>query len=211
MNRAAQLLCVLGPMVVLILPGVGGCNSPYHADRGALGGGLLGAGLGAIVGDAVGNAGAGTAIGAGMGALTGAAIGQGMDEVEAKNRAMIERQLGRSVVAGAVTIAEVVAMSNAGVDDTLIVNHIRAHGMASPLGSRDLISLKEQGVSTPVIEAMQAPPPRPVVVREPAPTPVIVEQYHYGPPYWGPPPYRYYPHRYRPRRSGVSWGVSVAN
>jgi hypothetical protein len=186
-----------------------GCQSPYHADRGALGGGLIGAGAGAIVGNAVGNPLAGAAIGTGLGAVTGAAIGQGMDEVEAKNRAMIEAQLGRNVAAGSVTPGEVVAMAAAGVDEQLICNHIRAHGMATPLTSGDLISLKQQGVSPTVIEAMQTSPPKQVVVREPAVQPVVVEEYHYGVPYWGPPPYRYHP--YPPHPPGVSWGVAVGN
>lgn len=186
-----------------------GCRSPYHADRGALGGGLLGLGAGAIVGNAVGNPVAGAAIGTGLGALGGAAIGQGMDEVEAKNRAMIEQHLGRTVVAGAVTTGEVVAMNAAGVDDQLICNHVRAHGMAVPLGSGDLIALKQQGVSAQVIEAMQTSPPQPVTIRDPAVRPVVIEEYHYGVPYWGPPPYRCR-HPY-PRHSGVSWGVAVGN
>ena len=133
-----------------------------------------------------------------------------MDEVEAKNRAMIEQQLGRQIVAGAVTTDEVVNMTNAGVDDQLIINHVRAHGMAVPLGSGDLILLKQQNISPSVIEAMQTSPPQRVVVAQPAPQPVIIEEYHYGGPYWGPPPYRY--HRYhRPPPRGVSWGVAIGH
>jgi hypothetical protein len=188
-----------------------GCNSPYHADRGALFGGLLGAGTGAIVGDALGNAGAGTAIGAGVGALTGAAIGESMDQMEARNRAMIAAQIGREVRAGAVTIEDVVLMSEAGVDDELIINHIRANGITRVPGTHELISLKNNGVSTAVIRAMQEPPPQPrpetVVIERPAPPPVVVEEYHYGPSwYHGPPHYRY---RHRPPK--VGWGISFHN
>ena len=190
-----------------------GCRSPYRADQGALLGGLVGAGTGALIGDAVGGkAGPGAAIGAGLGVLTGAVIGSEMDEIEARNRAMIEQQLGQRVAAGAVRIDQVVTMTQAGVDDELIVNHIRAHGLARPLQTDDLISLKQQGVSTRVIAAMQEPPrqpPRPVVVRQ-AP-PVVVHEYSYGPPLWGPSCYsdRHY-WRPRPRpRSRVSWGMSL--
>jgi len=165
-----------------------------------------------LVGNAVGNTGAGAAIGAGVGALTGAAVGSEMDEVEARNRAMIESQLGRQVAAGAVTVDDVVAMTRAGVDPELIVTHIRVHGTSRPLQTSDLISLQNQGVSTRVIQAMQEQPtPRPqetIIVREPAPAPVIVEEYHYGHPYWGPPRY-YYHHRRPPSR--VGWGVSIHN
>jgi len=201
-------------LLVGLLPAVlcsTGCNSPYHSDRGALLGGLLGAGTGAIIGDQMGNAGAGTAIGAGVGALGGAAVGNAIDESEARNRAMIAQQLGRQVAPGAVTIDDVIAMTAAGVDEELIVNHVRAHGMVAPLQAGDLIRLQQQGVSTRVVAAMQEPPrqtTQPVVVQEPAPTPVIVERYDYGP-YWGPRYYRPYHHRHH--RPGVSWGVAFGN
>lgn len=200
---------------VLLAPfAVAGCMSPYHADRGALAGGLVGAGTGALVGNAVGNTGAGAAIGAGVGALTGGLIGNGLDEVEARNRAMIAQQMGRAVPAGVVSTEDVVAMSRAGVADELIVNHIRANGMARPPQAGDLIVLQQEGVSTRVIAAMQEPPaarPSGVIVEQPPPPmPVIVEEYDYGPA-WGPPCYwrpRPWPHHPRP---GVSWGVTVAN
>ena len=194
-----------------------GCRSPYRADQGALFGGLLGAGTGALVGSAVGSTGAGAAIGAGVGALGGAVIGSELDDIEARNRAMIAQQLGREVAAGAVHLDEVIAMTKAGVDDELIVNHINVHGTAAPLQTSDLIYLQNNGVSTRVIKAMQNPParkPSTVVVREPTPPPVVVQEYHYGHPYWGP---RYDPHCYHYRRhhhrphSGTSWGLSFHN
>ena len=209
MASIARFLRICGLLITLL---AAGCNSPYHADRGALFGGLLGAGTGAIIGDALGNTGAGAAIGAGVGALSGAAIGGSLDEIEAKNRAMIAAQLGREVRAGAVTIDDVVMMSGAGVDDELIINHIRANGMTRVPGPHELVNLKNNGVSTPVIRAMQEPPPRPrtetVVIERPTPAPVIVEEYHYGPPMYHRPPYYHYRHRPEPR---VGWGVSFHN
>jgi len=195
-----------------------GCQSPYHADRGALFGGLLGAGTGAIIGDAAGNAGAGAALGAGLGAITGAAVGGEMDEIEARNRALIEAQMGRQVRAGAVTMDDVIAMTQAGVDEELIVNHIRANGVSRPPGTQELIYLNEQGVGKRVIMAMQEPPPQPrqaagpVVIQRPPP--VIVEEYPYGPPVWGPPvwgPPVHYHYMGRRPRPGVSWGLSFGN
>ncbi len=188
-----------------------GCNSPYHSDRGALFGGLLGAGTGAIIGNQLGNTGAGAAIGAGVGALSGAAIGSELDQIEARNRAMIAQQLGRQVAPGAVTIDDAIAMTAAGVSEELIVNHVRANGMVAPLQAGDLIRLQQQGVSTRVVATMQEPPrqaARTVLVQEPAPTPVIVEEYHYGP-YWGPRYYR--PYHRRHHRPGMSWGVAIGN
>jgi len=213
MKRTARLPVLFGLLVTLC---AAGCQSPYHADRGALFGGLTGAGVGALVGDAAGNAGAGAAIGAGLGALTGAAVGAEMDQMEAQNRALIEQQLGRQVAPGAVTMDDVVTMSRAGVDDELIVTHIQKNGMVAPPQTHDLIYLNEQGVSTRVVKAMQAPPPRPVrqaTVVQSAPPPIILEEHHYGPPpyYWY-PPYRYHRYHYRGhRRPGVSWGFSFSN
>ena len=125
----------------------------------------------ALIGAATGHAGAGAAIGAGVGALTGAAIGHGQDEMEARNRALIAQQLGRQVSPGAVTPNDVIAMTRAGVNEELILNHIRAHGMAAPLQPQDLIALQQQGISPRVIATMQACPPQP-----PPAQPVVVEQ-----------------------------------
>ncbi len=185
-----------------------GCASPYHADRGALVGGVLGAGTGALIGDAVGSPLAGTAIGAGVGAISGAAIGGGLDEIEARNRAEIQSQLGQPVRPGAVSIGDVVAMTQAGVEDSLIITHIQAHGAARPLTSQDLIQLRQAGVSPGVVQQLQQSPPAPqrVAAAPPyyaPPPPIIVEEYYYGPPvYYG------HPRRYHGPRT--SWGFSYS-
>ena len=172
-----------------------GCRT--HTENGALFGGLLGAGTGAIIGGAAGNPAAGAAIGAGVGGLTGAAIGSDIDETDARNRALIEAQLGRQVAAGAVTVPEVLTMSQAKVRDDLISNHVRAHGLAAPLTTSDLVTLQQAGVNPQVIQTMQsapiaqAPQARTVVIRESAPPPIVVE--HWGPGYG---PYYRHPHHW---------------
>ncbi len=210
----------LAMMALVLALALAGCNSPYYADKGALLGGLAGAGVGTAIGDATGHEGAGAIIGAATGALTGAAIGSGMDEVEAKNRAQIASQLGRQVPPGNVTLADVVAMTRAGVDEELIASHIRANGLARPLQTGDLITLQQEGVSKRVIQALQEPrtvAAQPAVGAPGAPPAVIVEQpyypppYYYGPPYYYPAPYwgprYYYHHHHGPRRGG--WGFAV--
>ncbi len=177
-----------------------GCSSPYHADRGALFGGATGAGVGAIVGNAVGNTGAGALIGGGVGALTGAAIGQGMDDIEARNRAAIEAQLGRQMPPGGTSVEDVLAMTRGGVNEELIAGHVRANGVARPLTAQDLIVLQNSGVATPVILAMQNPPQpmaqQPVGV---APVAYAAPAYAYPyPVYYAPPPQ-------------VGFGVSVGS
>mgnify|MGYP000846364492 CR=1 FL=1 len=196
-------------VAVTLLALASGCQSPYRADQGALFGGLVGAGSGAIIGNQVGNAGAGAAIGGALGAITGAAVGSELDEIEAQNAAntaAIEQRLGRELAAGAATVDDVLAMTNAGVDDELIVNHIRNYGATVRLQAADVISLQQQGVSKRVIAALQAPPVTQQATATVAakPTPVIVEEYHYGSPWWGPPRPRYH----RPRHPGMSWGIS---
>ena len=187
---------------------VAGCRSPYYADRGALFGGLMGAGVGAIVGDAVGDAGAGAAIGAGVGAITGEAVGESLDEIDARNRAQIAAQLGRTPRAGAVTREEVIAMSQAGVAPQLITSHIRNNGLASPLTTADVIHLHQQGVATEVIEVMQSPPTARTPARPVPARPVIIGEHHYG------HPWLHYNMHHRPpprhRRHRTSWGFSFS-
>ena len=164
-----------------------GCYSPYHTDRGALTGGLLGTGVGAIVGNQSGHAAEGALVGAAVGSLTGGVIGNSLDQVEANNRAMIAAQMGREIPPGAVQISEVISMSNANVGQQQIVTHIRANGMAAPITSGDLITLKDAGVSDAVVLAMQEQPRQSIVELPPTqgPHPVVIEEhYHhrYGPP-----------------------------
>ena len=185
---------------------VTGCRSPYYADRGALFGGLMGAGVGAIVGDAVGDAGAGAVIGAGVGAITGEAVGESLDEIDARNRAQIAAQLGRTPQAGAVTREEVIAMSRAGVAPQLITSHIRNNGMARPLTTADVIHLHQQGVATGVIEVMQSPPTTRMPAQLAPTRPVIIEEHYYG------HPWQHFDlhHRPRHRRHRTSWGFSFS-
>ena len=190
---ARTLRSLLSVGLTLAIVSLMGCASDSHTDQGAVVGGLLGAGTGAIIGHAMGNTGAGAAIGAGVGALSGAAIGHGQDEIEAKNRALIAQQLGRQVNAGAVTPKDVIDMTRAGVNEDLILNHIRVHGMAAALQPQDLIYLQQQGISPRVIATMQACPPQAppqpqTVVVEQAPPPVVVGV----DPYWGPHYHRHY-------------------
>ena len=59
-------------------------------------------------------------------------------------------------MAGATTLADAVEMTRAGLSDSIIIQHIRSHGVVSSLNANDLIALKQQGVSDGVIAAMQS-------------------------------------------------------
>jgi uncharacterized protein YcfJ len=181
-----------------------GCRSPYYADQGTAVGALGGAGIGALIGKATGHTAAGAVIGAAAGAVGGNLVGTAMDNEEAKNRVAIAAQLGRPVAQGTATPGEVIAMTRAGVDQQLIINYVDSAGMAQPITAQDVIYLNQQGVATPVIQAMQtAHGPPPAVVAAAPPPPVVVEEYPYG--YYGPYWHPYY-HCCGPR---FGWGVSV--
>ena len=90
-------------------------------------------------------------------------------------------------------------MTRAGVDPQLITNYVQTSGMASPIGTQDVIYLSQQGVATPVIQAMQTPVAPQVAAA--APPVVVVEELHPI----GPPVY------YRPRHCAprVGFGVTI--
>ncbi|HTU25479.1 MAG TPA: glycine zipper domain-containing protein [Pirellulales bacterium] len=162
----------------------GGCYTPYRSQSGALAGGLGGAGVGALVGSAVHHPVAGALVGAGVGAASGAAIGGAIDQSEANNRALIESRLGRPVP-GAVTVGDVINMSQAGVPENVIITHVQTHGVAVPVQPNDLIMMQKTGVSPRVVQSMQVPvvPMAQPVVVAPAAGPVVV----------APPPPAYMP------------------
>jgi hypothetical protein len=192
---------------------VSGCYSPYYTDRAAVTGGLLGGGVGAVIGNQSGNSAEGALVGGAIGALTGAAVGSSLDEIDARNRALIAAQMGQAPRPGAVPLADVITMSQSGVSDQLIITHIQANGVVAPPSAQDLITLKQAGVSDAVAHALQTPPPLatlppPVVA---GPPPVVVEEHCYGP--WR-RPFRhgcrphYPPHPVHP---GLSVGVAFSN
>jgi hypothetical protein len=193
----------LGLIATSVIVGLSaGCASPYYTDRGAAFGGLTGAGVGALVGSTVRHPVAGALVGAGVGAVSGAAVGNGLDQIEARNRAAIAATMGRPVPPGAVAFNDVIAMKQAGVSDDVIINHIRYNGVQRPPQTGDLIALQRANVSPRVIEALQAPPAQPVGgVPMAAPTPVF---YPPPPPPWGYPAYYYPP----PPPIGYGFGVA---
>lgn len=149
-QRFALLLLISLPMLLAAT----GCQSPFYADRLAALGGLTGAATGAAIGSKSGNAAEGAVVGAAVGAVTGGAVGDSIDQDIARNQALIEKQLGRRM-AHQVTNADLIAMSQAGLSDQVIITHIQAHGVTKPPTAADLIRLNQQGVSDAVLEAAQ--------------------------------------------------------
>lgn len=214
----ARLQSVSLLFVAAVVMSSAGCQSMNYGDRGALFGGLTGAAAGAAIGDANGNALPGAVIGSAVGAFTGAVVGDGIDRDVARNRAEVEARVGRQM-AGAVTAADVIAMSQAGLSDDVISTHIRAHGVAQPPQVNDLIYLRNQGVTDNVIRALQSAPGPQTATASYAPPPraVIVEERVYAPYCAPPPPFWYYhhPHHHHGHahhgRGNFHWGVSFRN
>jgi len=202
------------PIVLLCVPllSFSACRSPYYADQGAALGGVAGGLTGAALGDKQGNALGGAVLGTAVGALAGAAIGDSMDAEVERRQALIEAKTGRRM-AGVVTTTDVTTMVTSGLSDDVVINHIRANGVAAPLTPSDIIEMHDLGVSEKVINAMQqtaarqvTPPPvtyaAPVIVEDPW---VVAPYWHPGPFWHGPGPYR---HHYR--RPGMTWGFSYS-
>ncbi len=184
----------------------GGCTSGPYAASGTALGTLGGTAVGAMIGHQVGKTGQGALIGGAVGALTGGAIGSALDEIDARNRAEIQARLGQRAPQGAVSVEDIIAMSQAGVPESVIVSHIEIHGLVRPLTPADLIRLQKQGVSEAVMNAAQkATGPRTSRASSlpPRPGPVIVEEHYVVPGCPAYPPPVYY---YRPR---VHFGIGV--
>jgi outer membrane lipoprotein SlyB len=136
-----------------------GCQTPEgKTDRtatGALAGGVLGAGTGAIIGSATGDAGAGAAIGGILGAITGGVVGHAMD---AQQRDILARQnpqtLQRIDQGQPLGLADIKAMSKAGISDEVIISQIRNSRVVYRLTTAEIIDLKDSGVSQKVIDFM---------------------------------------------------------
>jgi hypothetical protein len=85
------------------------------------------------------------------------ALGTSLEDIDARNRANIEAQLGRPVAPGPATPAEVVAMTHAGVNPRFIICYINRSTNPVPVGAQDVIYMHEQGVDEQVIQAMLTP------------------------------------------------------
>ena len=151
-----------------------GCTTPSgNTDRtatGALTGAAIGAGTGAIIGSTTGDAGAGAAIGGAIGAVTGGIIGNAMDQQQRETLARQDPQtLQRIEMGQPLGLADIKALSRAGVSDDVIISQIRNARVVYRLNTAEIIDLKNSGVSNRVIDFMintpslypPAPPPPP--------------------------------------------------
>ena len=136
-----------------------GCTTyegqPDRTGSGALFGGVLGAGTGAIVGSATGHAGAGALIGGALGALTGGIVGNAMDQQQREILAQQNPQTLQRVEQGQpLGLADIKALSKAGVSAEVIISQIRNAHTVYRLSTAEIIDLKDSGVSERVIDYM---------------------------------------------------------
>jgi outer membrane lipoprotein SlyB len=203
-------------IVVASLCCVSTLQAQYNTQRGAVLGGLTGAAAGAAIGHHNGETAEGALIGSAIGVLGGALIGNSVDAEQSRQRYVEQQYLAAN--ARAVTISEVLSMTSSGVSDGVIINHINQHGVQQRLQVADVILLHQQGVSEPVLTALQRAPigGSPVYAASPRayPPPVIVQDYHYVRPVYpaygyGPRYYGHHPHHGCYPSPGVSFGISV--
>ncbi len=196
---------------------VGSVQAQYHTERGAILGGLTGAAAGAAIGNQNGETAEGALIGSAIGLFSGALIGNSVDQEQSRQRYAEQRYIAQN--SRAVTISQILSMKQSGVSDGVMINHINQHGVQQRLEVSDVILLHQQGVSEPVLTALQrAPVGGTRVYSSPRPTysaPVIVHDYHYVRPAYPvyAPRYHYHhrPHHSYHRPHGVSFGISVGH
>lgn len=178
----------------------------YHND--AVSGTFLGGAMGAITGALIGgkhHAGQDALIGAGVGAVTGNLLGQAKDRNDSQRAAVGQaavNQMNAQAMSMAVTDADLIQMTRAGISEEVIISTMRSRGTRIDLSPQSLIALRQQGVSDRVVMAAQqmgagagyapgAPVVGPTVVSEIPPPPAVIVE-----PVYRPYPYYYYPRPY---------------
>ena len=181
-------LGALGNLVAIAL-GSTGCEHMNNTETGAAVGAGTGAVLGTAVGAMTGRPLAGAAIGAAAGTGVGALAGNSADRSEQRIKDVQQAQAVATAQAQAqaqqqrMGMSDVIAMSQNGHNEQVIINQIRATGSSFQLTTSDLDYLKKSGVSDRVIAEMQvaresvpvvAPGSTAVIYGQPYPPPVYV-------------------------------------
>jgi len=135
-----------------------GCRNLDQTQNGALLGSALGAGAGAIVGNQSGNRDKGALIGGLAGAVGGGLLGNARQKGQERDEALAHAQhaeWSRQASERALTNNDVVRMTQAGLQENLILSTLRNRGGRFDTGPDAIIELKRQRVSDRVIMAMQ--------------------------------------------------------
>lgn len=190
--------------VLLMIASATQLSAQQNTRDGAVVGGTAGAIIGGIIGHQNDETPEGAIIGGVVGAVTGGLIGKAKDQQVQReryyqNQIYQQQQQIQAYQSRAVRVSDVISMSQSGLSEAVIVNHIQTNGVDRKLEVNDIIYLHQQGVNERVITAMQSAPlagerPAPVyrtqrVVEQP--TVIIEERYGMLPP--PPPPCYHYP------------------
>lgn len=129
---------------------LGGCAS--NTGTGVIAGGMLGAGAGGLAGG-----GKGALIGSAAGVIAGGLVGATLDE---QDRKVMERASPRTVDrmdrGEALTINDIIKLSQGGVSDDSIMQYIRETTSSYNLSQAQIRRLQDSGVSQRVINDMIA-------------------------------------------------------
>jgi uncharacterized membrane protein YebE (DUF533 family) len=158
MNKHALILAMAGMAILL-----GGCVNPDGSPNNTGSGALMGGAMGALTGAAIGgrcHAGPDALIGAAAGALAGGLIGNAADQEQAERMqaqtppAYVPPAYVNVVPSRPTSIADVKAMVKAGVSDDVIINQISNTRTVYHLAAKDVIGLRDAGVSNKVLNFM---------------------------------------------------------
>ena len=202
-----RFLAVISLLLSLIMSG---CRT---AGPNAYGGGLFGGATGGLVGAAIGaengNALEGAIIGGAIGSAIGTAAGNEVDLAEQRDQ-QIRQASHQQAVANAVSLEQVIKMTQSGLGDQVIANQIQSLGVVQRPSADQLVWLKSQNVSDSVLSALQTAPMagssmRPRRPIGPAAPVVVHEQVFVEPGCFVRPPRHFYRRPHRRRGAGVSF------
>ena len=187
-----------------------GCTANSHAERGTVVGGATGAVAGTMIGANSGNAGKGAVIGTMAGMVAGNLIGQDMDQQKIAREKYYTETYARERK-NAVSIAQLIEMSEAGVADEVIIAKIQEDGPRQQLATDDIITLTKRNVSSDVIKAYQTRPARELPPsRRTSRDSVIIERHYLQPEYPAAPRSGAY-YRHSIPNGRTQWGLSIQN
>ena len=166
--------------VVCLTLSLAGCVSPDGQVDHTATGALIGGATRAIIGGSVArHPGVGAAIGGAAGVIAGGLIGHSLDQAQQARLQNRAPQTWQRVEQGQpLGVEDVKALARAGVGDDLIISQIHNTRTVYHLGTGDIISLKNAGVSERVIDFMintpttALSPPTLVTVTSDPPPPV---------------------------------------
>lgn len=158
----AALVCTMS------LTGPTSASAQTNSQRDAVIGGVAGAIIGGIAGKQNDETPEGIAIGGVAGAIAGHMMGKAKDRYaqeqlqqqyyyqQQATQAAQQQEYQQAVqLQKAVSIQDVISMSNSGVSPQLIINQIQSTGVQQEIGVSEIIALHQNGVSELVINAMQ--------------------------------------------------------